>query len=577
MPQITSNFILRSKLPNFERDAFDTLEEMAIVPSPWMDEGHISYCREDGQIYIFNTSGYNKDGELITNGEATGMDRWTKLPISPNFSIDDLRMITLDTINDLISISSKDAGDQTVITIEVEEENSETGETEIKNIPISTGTIVYVIEAHKHYFYAKDMNMGDAEQVVEFINDGSVDKGFGWFYPLISSEVVTESKLNEVLIKYAQLEALSNYVKTEDLSDYATTDDLSGLVTNTTLNDYIKKDELVELDEMKTFVKHTELETILDGNNEDDLGYVKTSNLTDTLSNYVQSSTLSNYVSVDAHNESVEDLQKLIEEAKLEGKKLALRAMFESVGASYNEGDEDKELGETIWPGDDHTMVVHKSNMYNLNGIGDLTESDMMNIYSAGHPDSNNTPFKKFAGRGSESGIRTNLPAWGGLDTDMGPISLNSSFKNCDNINTIYFYNGPLGYESYKVICNDMTEAFSGCSKLIAIPQTINVSNITDPELMKDAFVGCEELVYVNLEGLSVDVDMSDCKNLSTNALSNIILNCSGVEVVDGETEVVPINITISEEVMQVVNGTNSIQEALDEMGGKVVLKLPNE
>ena len=36
MPQITSNFIFRSKAPNFERDSFDTLQAMRDV-NPGLD------------------------------------------------------------------------------------------------------------------------------------------------------------------------------------------------------------------------------------------------------------------------------------------------------------------------------------------------------------------------------------------------------------------------------------------------------------------------------------------------------------------------------------------------------------
>ena len=55
MPQITSNFIFRSKSPNFERDSFKTWQEMVDVPSSYIDEGHISFCEERGLHYIFKS------------------------------------------------------------------------------------------------------------------------------------------------------------------------------------------------------------------------------------------------------------------------------------------------------------------------------------------------------------------------------------------------------------------------------------------------------------------------------------------------------------------------------------------
>lgn len=53
MPQISSNFILNSKLSNFERDSYDTKLAMKNVNSQYVDDGHISYCRETNQHYIF--------------------------------------------------------------------------------------------------------------------------------------------------------------------------------------------------------------------------------------------------------------------------------------------------------------------------------------------------------------------------------------------------------------------------------------------------------------------------------------------------------------------------------------------
>ena len=63
MPQIKSTFILRSKAPNFERDSFETLLSMRNVNPGWMDEGHISYCRETRKHYVF--SSYNEYNETV--------------------------------------------------------------------------------------------------------------------------------------------------------------------------------------------------------------------------------------------------------------------------------------------------------------------------------------------------------------------------------------------------------------------------------------------------------------------------------------------------------------------------------
>ena len=71
MPQIASPFIFNSKEPNFERDRYATLEAMRSVDDRNIDEGHIAYCLEDGNVYKFcgpihegNPHGVNFDERL---------------------------------------------------------------------------------------------------------------------------------------------------------------------------------------------------------------------------------------------------------------------------------------------------------------------------------------------------------------------------------------------------------------------------------------------------------------------------------------------------------------------------------
>lgn len=54
--KIGSNFAYNGKLPNFERDSFETKAAMKAFDENSIDEGHISYCKEDGNIYQFKSS-----------------------------------------------------------------------------------------------------------------------------------------------------------------------------------------------------------------------------------------------------------------------------------------------------------------------------------------------------------------------------------------------------------------------------------------------------------------------------------------------------------------------------------------
>lgn len=54
--KIGSNFTFQGKQPNFERDRFATKAAMKAFPETSIDDGHLSYCTEDGNTYQFKSS-----------------------------------------------------------------------------------------------------------------------------------------------------------------------------------------------------------------------------------------------------------------------------------------------------------------------------------------------------------------------------------------------------------------------------------------------------------------------------------------------------------------------------------------
>lgn len=54
--QYIDNLSYKGKKPNFERDQFKTLAEMKAFSEADIDEGHSSYCLEDGKRYTFKSS-----------------------------------------------------------------------------------------------------------------------------------------------------------------------------------------------------------------------------------------------------------------------------------------------------------------------------------------------------------------------------------------------------------------------------------------------------------------------------------------------------------------------------------------
>lgn len=54
--KIGSNFTFQGEQPNFERDRFATKAAMKAFPETSIDDGHLSYCTEDGNTYRFKSS-----------------------------------------------------------------------------------------------------------------------------------------------------------------------------------------------------------------------------------------------------------------------------------------------------------------------------------------------------------------------------------------------------------------------------------------------------------------------------------------------------------------------------------------
>lgn len=192
MPQISSNFILRSKSPNFERDSFATWDEMKSVNSAWMDEGHISYCKERQKHYVFST----------VNAPDNEGGRWTELKLTIN--------------EDIISFINSNS---TYVVNEIDDLNDDLAES------LSLGRIVYVKEDHSLYYNIYDASMGATPQTGTYLTDST-----GWFYPLHIdlTDYITSSDLQE---------ALSDYVRTDDLPT------IEGGVTQEDLEDYVPKTE----------------------------------------------------------------------------------------------------------------------------------------------------------------------------------------------------------------------------------------------------------------------------------------------------------------------------------------------
>ena len=210
MPQLSSNFILNSKLPNFSRDYFETYDEMIGVDSSCMDEGHISYCRQTDKHYIFRSL---KDGDVLE-----GSSRWEllvpKYLEEPESFVKEHSISTIDnfpdTTKDLDNLSDE----------------------------YPTGHIIYNKSTNTLYFNTKESGLS-------YYDEG----GTGYFREIATADqFVTKESLDETLESYIKrgempddnvtgevLEAYKEYVD----KTYAKLDDLVELT-----NDYLPSDDL---------------------------------------------------------------------------------------------------------------------------------------------------------------------------------------------------------------------------------------------------------------------------------------------------------------------------------------------
>lgn len=223
MPQISSSFILRSKLSNFQRDSFDSKDAMNSVLSEWMDEGHISYCKEDGKHYIFKSVDDN-------NQELFGADRWRELLMN---DLEELsyNVPVYDTKDEIKNICPDFLG----------EDNG-----------IPSGTIIYCREDHNLYYNIADDSKGQGNQDV--IHH---EYGFGWFRPLTLQDTYSKSEIDNIIsgvseekpdgdpfIRVSELDELlpsidggiSEADVNKKLEGYATKNDLNEVSNTTTTN-----------------------------------------------------------------------------------------------------------------------------------------------------------------------------------------------------------------------------------------------------------------------------------------------------------------------------------------------------
>lgn len=186
-----------------------------------------------------------------------------------------------------------------------------------------------------------------------------------------------------------------------------------------------------------------------------------------------------------------------------------LRPLYIAAGAVYNDTGADKTKtapwGET---------VVHKAGHYYLNGLGDITEEQMMRIYHAGKI-SSQTPLGQY----KETAIRTTIK--GNYSGSEGQRLI--FYYLCSNNRSIEVFNICTKTE---IGVSNLRYAFDFCEKLKYIVPII----LLDTRDSNDAFYAfnnCYKLILCRIKSLKVSISFSKSSLISKDSVVYTIQNAA--------------------------------------------------
>ena len=193
-----------------------------------------------------------------------------------------------------------------------------------------------------------------------------------------------------------------------------------------------------------------------------------------------------------------------------------LRPLYIAAGAEYNDTGADKTKtapwGET---------VVHKAGHYYLNGLGDITEEQMMHIYE--HKD---CIYKLDCGRILQnSHIRTIFP----LKHDQASqILLGRKFNGTESfrnslVEVLYWIPTKNINEYTAIPMTTVYNTFKDCAKL----RVLGLLNAKGLASLGNSFMGCVSLEYIRIYALDTDISLVDSPLINVDSIVSIIVNAS--------------------------------------------------
>lgn len=175
------------------------------------------------------------------------------------------------------------------------------------------------------------------------------------------------------------------------------------------------------------------------------------------------------------------------------------RALYVAAGAVYNE----------------------QTGFYELNGLTDITEDQMRNIYvyTSGAINQND-----LSGKFSNLPIRTNLPFKANSGSYFGDANIGAMFVKNHTIEVINI--GSTVYPNY------IDYAFAQCDKLRKILTVINLNSYSRGKPITTMFQGCILLEYVRIQKIGQSILFSNSPLLSLESLQYLITNADNTSAI---------------------------------------------
>ena len=200
-----------------------------------------------------------------------------------------------------------------------------------------------------------------------------------------------------------------------------------------------------------------------------------------------------------------------------------LRPLYIAAGAEYNDSGADI-IKTTPWG----ESVTHKAGHYYLNGLGDITEAQMMEIYN----------YRDIVFNLDCSRIAQQLPVRTIFSAYIKGGSITQSFTNCklqgfytffgcENLEVLVFSRSTRGLESTALdllpATSFLESTFENCNSL-RIVAGLNCAELAS---FKKVFDGCSSLQEVRLYKIAANVSFVSSANISKNSVLYIVTHAA--------------------------------------------------